>query len=129
MVLVELAYRNIILVVEFTWELELQRRTIVEAVIEAYRLRLCPVLVTSIAFIMGAVSLAVSAGVGMEMRHAIGMTVFAEMLGVVLFGLSLTPVFYMLLRTLAARHGQHPGDALDHDLNLDDTLPMLSTQH
>jgi len=128
-VLVGLACKNAILIVEFARELELQGRTIVEAAIEACRLRLRPILMTSIAFIMGVVPLVVSTGAGAEMRHAMGVAVFAGMLGVTLFGLFLTPVFYVLLRTLAARRGQRSEDAPDRDLDLDGTLPVPSTQH
>ncbi|MFP3747730.1 efflux RND transporter permease subunit, partial [Achromobacter sp. SIMBA_011] len=72
-----------------------------EAAIEASRLRLRPILMTSIAFIMGVVPLVTSTGAGSEMRHAMGIAVFFGMLGVTLFGLMLTPVFYVVLRTLA----------------------------
>ncbi|WP_143297177.1 efflux RND transporter permease subunit, partial [Burkholderia pseudomallei] len=69
--------------------------------VEASRLRLRPILMTSIAFIMGVVPLVLSTGAGAEMRHAMGVAVFFGMLGVTLFGLMLTPVFYVVLRTLA----------------------------
>jgi len=72
----------------------------VQAAIEASRLRLRPILMTSIAFIMGVVPLVTSTGAGAEMRHAMGVAVFAGMIGVTLFGLMLTPVFYVLLRTM-----------------------------
>jgi multidrug efflux pump len=75
----------------------------VQAALEACRLRLRPILMTSIAFIMGVVPLVFSSGAGAEMRHAMGVAVFAGMLGVTLFGLFLTPVFYVLLRTFAQR--------------------------
>jgi multidrug efflux pump len=104
-VLVGLASKNAILIVEFALELEHRGRTIVEAALEACRLRLRPILMTSIAFIMGVVPLVLSHGAGAEMRHAMGVAVFAGMLGVTLFGLFLTPVFYVLLRTLARRRG------------------------
>jgi len=102
-VLVGLASKNAILIVEFARELEHQGRGIVEAALEASHLRLRPILMTSIAFIMGVVPLVFSSGAGSEMRHAMGVAVFAGMLGVTLFGLLLTPVFYVLLRTLAKR--------------------------
>ena len=101
MVLVGLSAKNAILIVEFARELEHQGRTVVQAAIEASRLRLRPILMTSIAFIMGVVPLVTSTGAGAEMRHAMGVAVFAGMIGVTLFGLMLTPVFYVLLRTLA----------------------------
>ncbi|MFC7515279.1 efflux RND transporter permease subunit [Herbaspirillum sp. GCM10030257] len=102
-VLVGLASKNAILIVEFARELEDHGRTVVQAALEACRLRLRPILMTSIAFIMGVVPLVFSSGAGAEMRHAMGVAVFAGMLGVTLFGLFLTPVFYVLLRNLAKR--------------------------
>ena len=114
MVLVGLASKNAILIVEFARELEMQGRSIVQAAIEASRLRLRPILMTSIAFIMGVVPLVLSSGAGSEMRHAMGIAVFFGMLGVTTFGLMLTPVFYVLLRKLAGgkqivdKHGHNP---------------------
>ncbi|MFZ5526902.1 MAG: efflux RND transporter permease subunit [Pseudomonadota bacterium] len=102
-VLVGLSAKNAILIVEFARELEHHGRSIVDAALEASRLRLRPILMTSIAFIMGVVPLVFSSGAGSEMRHAMGVAVFAGMLGVTLFGLFLTPVFYVLLRFLAVR--------------------------
>jgi multidrug efflux pump len=107
-VLVGLASKNAILIVEFARELEHHGRSTVEAALEASRLRLRPILMTSIAFIMGVVPLVFSSGAGSEMRHAMGVAVFAGMLGVTLFGLFLTPVFYVLLRKLAIRLERHP---------------------
>jgi multidrug efflux pump len=102
-VLVGLASKNAILIVEFARDLELQGKGIVDAALEACHLRLRPILMTSIAFIMGVLPLVFSQGAGAEIRHAMGVAVFAGMLGVTLFGLFLTPVFYVLLRTLATR--------------------------
>jgi multidrug efflux pump len=102
-VLVGLACKNAILIVEFARELELEGRKIYEAAIEAARLRLRPILMTSIAFIAGVVPLVLSTGAGSEMRHAMGLAVFSGMIGVTLFGLFLTPVFYVLLRTLVSK--------------------------
>ena len=102
-VLVGLASKNAILIVEFARELESHGRTILQAALESCRQRLRPILMTSIAFIMGVVPLVFSHGAGSEMRHAMGVAVFAGMLGVTFFGLFLTPVFYVLLRTLAKR--------------------------
>src|ERR1700676_2466583 len=93
MVLVGLSAKNAILIVEFARELEMQGRTIVSAAIEASRLRLRPILMTSLAFIMGVIPLVLSSGAGAEMRNAIGIAVFFVMLGVTIFGLVLTPVF------------------------------------
>ncbi|GIL03996.1 MAG: multidrug efflux RND transporter permease subunit [Betaproteobacteria bacterium] len=112
-VLVGLAAKNAILIVEFARELERRGRSIVAAAIEASRLRLRPILMTSFAFIMGVAPLAFSTGAGSEMRRAIGVAVFSGMLGVTLFGLALTPVFYVLLRQLAERFARKPaGGAL-----------------
>ncbi len=102
-VLMGLACKNAILIVEFARELEMQGRGIVEAALEACRLRLRPIVMTSIAFIAGTVPLVFSHGAGAEVRAATGITVFAGMLGVTLFGLFLTPVFYVGLRKLAGR--------------------------
>ncbi len=110
-VLVGLSAKNAILIVEFARELEFVGRTPVEAAIEASRLRLRPILMTSFAFIMGVLPLVLSTGAGAEMRHAMGVAVFSGMIGVTFFGLFLTPVFYVLLRRLSgnrklAHHGQ-----------------------
>lgn len=103
-VLVGLACKNAILIVEFAKHLEEdQGHDTVTAVLEAARLRLRPILMTSIAFIMGVVPLMVAGGAGSEIRHALGTVVFAGMLGVTFFGLLLTPVFYVLIRRLAKR--------------------------
>jgi multidrug efflux pump len=102
-VLVGLACKNAILIVEFAQELEKQGRSIVEAAVEAAHLRLRPILMTSIAFIAGVIPLVFSSGAGAEMRHAMGVAVFAGMIGVTAFGLLLTPVFYVLLRNLMQR--------------------------
>ncbi|SFD29512.1 efflux RND transporter permease subunit [Collimonas sp. OK412] len=102
-VLVGLACKNAILIVEFAHELELQGRSIYAAAIEAAHLRLRPILMTSIAFIAGVIPLILSTGAGAEMRHAMGVAVFSGMIGVTAFGLFLTPIFYVLLRTLASR--------------------------
>jgi multidrug efflux pump len=102
-VLVGLACKNAILIVEFARELENQGRDIVSAALEACRLRLRPILMTSFAFIMGVVPLVLAEGAGAEMRHAMGVAVFSGMLGVTFFGLFLTPVFYVTIRMLATR--------------------------
>ncbi|MBC7990600.1 MAG: multidrug efflux RND transporter permease subunit [Luteimonas sp.] len=102
-VLMGLACKNAILIVEFARELEMQGKGIVEAALEACRLRLRPIVMTSIAFIAGTVPLVLSHGAGAEVRSATGITVFSGMLGVTLFGLFLTPVFYVALRKLVTR--------------------------
>jgi multidrug efflux pump len=98
-VLMGLACKNAILIVEFARELEMQGKGIVEAALEACHLRLRPIIMTSVAFIGGSIPLLTSHGAGSEVRIATGITVFSGMLGVTLFGLFLTPVFYVALRT------------------------------
>jgi len=102
-VLAGLASKNAILIVEFARELEREGRTIVQAAIEASRLRLRPILMTSISFVMGVLPLVISVGAGAEMRQAIGIAVFSGMIGVTIFGLIFTPVFYVVFRKLEAR--------------------------
>ncbi|WP_297007187.1 efflux RND transporter permease subunit [Thalassospira sp. UBA6510] len=112
-VLAGLASKNAILIVEFARELEHQGRSTVQAAIEASRLRLRPILMTSLAFIMGVVPLVLSSGAGAEMRHAIGIAVFSGMLGVTIFGLILTPVFYVLVRMIGRRNDVRSLDEVD----------------
>jgi hydrophobe/amphiphile efflux-1 (HAE1) family protein len=102
-VLMGLACKNAILIVEFARDLEEEGMGIVEAAIEACHLRLRPILMTSFAFIMGVLPLVFAHGAGAEVRHVMGVTVFAGMLGVTFFGLFFTPVFYVLLRKWAVR--------------------------
>jgi multidrug efflux pump len=102
-VLVGLACKNAILIVEFAKDEQEKGKTPLEAVLEACRLRLRPILMTSFAFIMGVVPLVLSSGAGAEMRHAMGVAVFSGMLGVTFFGLLLTPVFYVLIRNYVGR--------------------------
>jgi hydrophobe/amphiphile efflux-1 (HAE1) family protein len=102
-VLVGLACKNAILIVEFAKDREAAGESVWQAVLDACRLRLRPILMTSIAFIMGVVPLVTSHGAGAEMRHAMGVAVFSGMLGVTAFGLMLTPVFYLTIRKLTAR--------------------------
>ncbi|HEX2114183.1 MAG TPA: efflux RND transporter permease subunit, partial [Alphaproteobacteria bacterium] len=112
-VLVGLSAKNAILIVEFARELEFAGRTPFEAAVVASRLRLRPILMTSLAFVMGVLPLVLSTGAGSEMRQAMGIAVFAGMIGVTAFGLFLTPVFYVLLRALTGnrplkQHGEVP---------------------
>jgi multidrug efflux pump len=102
-VLMGLATKNAILIVEFARELERQGRSVIDAAIEASKLRLRPIIMTSFAFIAGVIPLMLSTGPGAEIRRAMGVTVFAGMIGVTLFGLILTPVFYVALRTVTRR--------------------------
>ena len=110
-VLVGLSAKNAILIVEFARELEFEGRSPVQAAIEASRLRLRPILMTSMAFIMGVVPLVLSTGAGAEMRVAMGVAVFSGMIGVTFFGIFMTPVFYVLIRRLSGnrplvQHGE-----------------------
>ena len=102
-VLVGLATKNAILIVEFAKEKQDHGMEVMKAILEAARLRLRPILMTSIAFIMGVVPMVFSTGAGAEMRQAMGVAVFAGMIGVTLFGLILTPLFYYALAK-RARH-------------------------
>lgn len=102
-VLVGLACKNAILIVEFAKDKQEEGLDPLSAVLEACRLRLRPILMTSFAFIMGVVPLVFSSGAGAEMRHAMGVAVFSGMLGVTFFGLLLTPVFYVLIRRFVER--------------------------
>ncbi|MCX2780878.1 multidrug efflux RND transporter permease subunit [Microbulbifer thermotolerans] len=100
-VLMGLACKNAILIVEFARELEIEKGLDpVRAALEACRLRLRPIIMTSVAFIAGVVPLVLATGAGAEVRNAMGVTVFTGMIGVTLFGLLLTPVFYVALRKL-----------------------------
>jgi hydrophobe/amphiphile efflux-1 (HAE1) family protein len=99
-VLVGLAAKNAILIVEFAKQQEELGQGMVDAVVEACRLRLRPILMTSFAFILGVLPLVISQGAGAEMRQAVGVAVFFGMIGVTLFGLLFTPVFYVTVRKL-----------------------------
>ena len=112
-VLMGLACKNAILIVEFAYDLERQGRGIVEAAIEACRLRLRPILMTSFAFIAGVTPLVFASGAGAEVRNTMGVTVFFGMLGVTFFGLFMTPVFYVLIRKIAARC-EHSTEEVEH---------------
>ncbi len=102
-VLVGLACKNAILIVEFAKELEQRGEALLDAVIHACRMRLRPILMTSFAFCAGVLPLIFGSGAGSEMRRAMGIAVFSGMLGVTLFGIFLTPVFYVLLRSRRSR--------------------------
>ncbi|TAK73260.1 MAG: efflux RND transporter permease subunit, partial [Aquabacterium sp.] len=125
-VLVGLSAKNAILIVEFARELEFAGRSPLQAAIEASRLRLRPILMTSMAFIMGVLPLVLSSGAGSEMRRAMGVAVFAGMIGVTAFGLFLTPVFYVLMRKLTGnrplkQHGEVPH--VEAFVSADNTVP------
>jgi multidrug efflux pump len=110
-VLMGLAAKNAILIVEFAKVKQDEGMGAAEAAVEAARLRLRPILMTSIAFIAGVFPLVVSTGAGAEMRQAMGVAVFSGMIGVTVFGLFLTPVFYaVLMRKRYAARSAHPGE-------------------
>ena len=113
-VLVGLACKNAILIVEFAKEKQEEGLDRVSAVLEACRLRLRPILMTSIAFIMGVVPLVLSSGAGAEMRHAMGVAVFSGMIGVTFFGLLLTPVFYVLIRSFVEKREARRAEQIAH---------------
>jgi multidrug efflux pump len=102
-VLVGLASKNAILIVEFAKQQQEQGKPGREATLDASRLRLRPILMTSFAFIFGVIPLVVAQGAGAEMRRALGLAVFAGMLGVTLFGIFLTPVFFYVIRAASDR--------------------------
>ena len=102
-VLVGLACKNAILIVEFAKQLEDTGKDRFEAVVESCRLRLRPILMTSFAFILGVVPLVIASGPGSEMRQALGTAVFSGMLGVTFFGIFLTPVFYVIIRRFSKK--------------------------
>src|SRR5262249_28983012 len=97
-VLVGLASKNAILIVEFARDRQLEGASLVEAAVEAAKVRLRPIIMTSFAFILGVLPLVIAQGAGAEMRRTLGTAVFAGMLGVTLFGIFLTPVFYFVIR-------------------------------
>jgi len=105
-VLVGLAAKNAILIVEFARQTEEGGATAAEAAVTAARTRLRPILMTSLAFIFGVAPLVVATGAGSEMRQSLGTTVFAGMLGVTAFGLLFTPAFYTVVRKLGRKHKQ-----------------------
>jgi multidrug efflux pump subunit AcrB len=102
-VLIGLAAKNAILIVEFAKQLEDRGRTRFEAAVEAARLRLRPILMTSFAFIFGVLPLVWAVGAGAELRQTLGTAVFSGMIGVTVFGLIFTPVFYVVSRWVGTR--------------------------
>jgi multidrug efflux pump len=109
-VLIGLAAKNAILIVEFAKQLQDQGKSRHDATVEACRLRLRPILMTSFAFILGVVPLVLAKGAGAEMRVALGIAVFSGMLGVTIFGIFFTPVFYVVVRWLTERKAAVPPD-------------------
>src|SRR5262245_61627120 len=103
-VLVGLASKNAILIVEFAKVIHRQGHTIRQSTLEACRLRLRPIIMTSMAFVLGVLPLLFAHGAGAEMRRSLGMAVFSGMLGVTLFGIMLTPVFFYLIDSVSESH-------------------------
>jgi multidrug efflux pump subunit AcrB len=110
-VLIGLAAKNAILIVEFAHQLEGQGRSRAEAAVEAARLRLRPILMTSFAFIFGVMPLVWAIGAGAELRQTLGTAVFAGMIGVTAFGLIFTPIFYVVSRWVAEKMSRRPAGA------------------
>jgi hydrophobe/amphiphile efflux-1 (HAE1) family protein len=110
-VLIGLAAKNAVLIVEFARQIEEQGKDRVTAAVEACRLRLRPIVMTSLAFTLGVLPLYFAEGAGAEMRVALGTAVFWGMIGVTLFGLIFTPVFYVVIRALVDRRGRRRGGA------------------
>ncbi|MDG3006134.1 efflux RND transporter permease subunit [Paludisphaera mucosa] len=129
-VLIGLAAKNAVLIVEFAKHQEEEGHTPFEAAVEACRLRLRPIIMTSFAFILGVLPLARAVGPGYEMRRVLGTTVFSGMLGVTFFGLFLTPAFYVVLRKLSNRFwGGRAGLATSHVVPVGPTFARAETGH
>jgi multidrug efflux pump len=107
--IIGLAAKNAILIVEFAVELQRQGKSLREAVVEAGRLRMRPILMTSFAFILGVLPLVVSTGAGANSRHAIGTGVVGGMLFATFLGLLLVPIFYVAIRRLLGEKLDAPG--------------------
>ncbi len=114
-VLIALAAKNAILIVEFAKQLQQEGMERTAAAIEACRVRLRPILMTSFAFILGVAPLLVGVGAGFEMRKSLGIAVFYGMLGVTAFGLIFTPLFYVLIDASQSYFGHRPSDNSSDD--------------
>jgi multidrug efflux pump len=114
-VLIGLAAKNAILIVEVAKQLQDQGKPRLEATIEACRLRLRPILMTSFAFILGVVPLVLATGAGAEMRQTLGIAVFSGMLGVTAFGIFFTPVFYSVVRKFTESKDLNPPEITPSD--------------
>jgi len=125
-VLVGLSAKNAVLIVEFAKQQEEQGKGYVDAAIEAARLRLRPILMTSFAFILGVLPMITAKGAGAEMRHALGTVVFWGMIGVTIFGIFLTPVFYVVIRWAGTKMGMRPPHHLPPPPEL---APVHATRH
>jgi multidrug efflux pump subunit AcrB len=122
-VLVGLACKNAILIVEFARDRQQEGASRFDAAVEAARVRLRPIVMTSFAFILGVLPLVIAQGAGAEMRRTLGTAVFAGMIGVTLFGIFLTPVFYSVVRRLSDRRPVKPPLAHGADAAPSGTIP------
>ena len=113
-VLAGLSAKNAILIVEFARDRQQEGASLLEAAVEAAKVRLRPIIMTSCAFILGVLPLVIATGAGAEMRQTLGTAVFFGMLGVTLFGIFLTPVFFHLIRSLVSGRGSEAGRS-DHN--------------
>ncbi|HEY3113788.1 MAG TPA: efflux RND transporter permease subunit [Gemmatimonadaceae bacterium] len=125
LVLVGLACKNAILIVEFARDLERQGRDLYTAALEAARIRLRPILMTSFAFIAGVIPLILASGAGAEMRRVMGIAVFSGMLGVTFLGLVFTPLFYVVVRGFVARRAQTPVPVSGEPVKIPDDIEPL----
>jgi multidrug efflux pump len=124
-VLIGLAAKNAILIVEFAKLLQDQGKNRIDATVEASKLRLRPILMTSFAFILGVVPLVLATGAGAEMRVALGVAVFSGMLGVTIFGIFFTPVFYVVIRRFTEKKTPAAPDGVQHALGLPTPLDSV----
>ena len=108
LVLVGLASKNAILIVEYARQLHQQGKDAYESALQASLIRFRPIIMTSLAFIFGVVPLVIASGAGAEMRRSLGTAVFSGMIGVTLFGVFLTPVFFYNLMRFGARQPAEP---------------------
>jgi hydrophobe/amphiphile efflux-1 (HAE1) family protein len=122
-VLIGLAAKNAILIVEFAKQGEEEGMSRVEAAVEAARTRLRPILMTSLAFILGVVPLVIATGAGAELRQSLGTAVFYGMLGVTLFGLIFTPVFYVVIQALFSKRRAGAREGIDRQPPLGSQAP------
>jgi multidrug efflux pump len=113
-VLIGLAAKNAILIVEFAKQLQDEGKSRFDATVDACRLRLRPILMTSFAFILGVVPLVLAQGAGSEMRYMLGVAVFSGMLGVTAFGIFFTPVFYSVARRFSEGKGKPSRETSTH---------------
>jgi multidrug efflux pump len=129
-VLIGLAAKNAILIVEFAKQLEDGGKPSREATVEASMQRLRPILMTSFAFILGVVPLVLAKGAGAEMRYTLGVAVFSGMLGVTIFGIFFTPVFYYVIRWLTAKRSKAaPTIHRLDEAPSDDGSPIVASVH